>query len=164
MFNKNNFIVPVGIDKALKLRNKFNAIVYIIKDPSCTILINNDTLVIKQNAESNTFYLKFSSNAEALDAHLLLRNELILLNTNLNNNVTVNIQHVEFNPTSNSIINVDKTYNIPILMNVFISFYVNGIKINENWYTYDLSLSTITWLGIADYILETTDLLTIEYI
>jgi len=84
MFSKLNFIVPLNSnDKNLKIRNTNALVVHMIKDPSCTTIQNGVNIFIKQRGESNTLTLNFSSADESEDAHVILRNNLILLSNNL---------------------------------------------------------------------------------
>lgn len=74
MYSKINFIVqPNPGDTTLKIRNTNGIITNIIKEPTCTIRPYGKFLKIKQSSDSNLITLDFSSDSEAIDAHILLR-------------------------------------------------------------------------------------------
>lgn len=83
MFNKDSFIVPINNDATLKIRDVNANIVYYIKDPNCTTKVNNNLLQIKQSSESKLISLKFDLPKSAIEAHTILRNELIKLKNNI---------------------------------------------------------------------------------
>lgn len=84
MFSKLNFIVPVNSnDKNIKIRNTNGLVVHMIKDPTCSVKQEGVNIFVKQQGESNTLTLNFSSSDEAKDAHIILRDNLILLSNNL---------------------------------------------------------------------------------
>lgn len=76
MFNTQNFIVPVGTDNVLKLRNTSGMVAHIIRDLTCTIKQEESYIYIKQMAESNTISLEFQTASEAALAHTMLRDAI----------------------------------------------------------------------------------------
>lgn len=167
MFNKYNFIVDLNInDKVLKLRNSNNFIQYLIKDPYCSIIQNNNTLHIKQKSESNTIKLDFNNDIEAHEAHVLLRNALLQLVQNITPVTPIpsemNILTLSFIPTlTDSINNSVQYFNTNIYK--IIGLYVNGVLQNNDQYLFIENTNYITWLASAEIILEPTDLVTIIY-
>jgi hypothetical protein len=167
MFNKVNFIVPISTDIILKIRNNIGAIVYLIRNPSCTLSITDSSIYIKQNAESETIILKFSNSVEARGAHILLRDALLMLQNNINNSNTptaLNILRVNIFPLITTTIGINHTMIIPVQINDISYITVNGIIIDLDDYSFNINALTLTWLGTAPYILEPDDLLTIFYV
>lgn len=84
MFSKLNFIIPLlNTDKVLKICNTYGQVVLMIKEPACTLKVNDVNVIVKQNAEGSLLTLNFGSIQEAQDAHILLRNALYQLAINI---------------------------------------------------------------------------------
>lgn len=167
MFNKLTFIIPIGTDTTLKLKDTNNTIVHIIVDPTCTIKQIDSALYVKQNAESALIILTFDSEQDAADAHILLRDALEQLKTNLNlASHAGGFNIYTFNPPD-TVTGTDKVITLTISVTTILSLYVNGVLLNnDNNINYTLLTlpSRIVWKGDAIYELETTDIITIHYI
>lgn len=166
MFNKLNFLLPItNASTSVKIRNINGIVVHVIKEPTCTISVINNIITIKQSAESTTINLQFASKIEAEDAHILLRTKLNELNTiiNVNSGTAVLLYNV-FSPVSNTTLHVDSNISVPYTFISIKKIWVNGIYISSQYYTVDSLNQLITWLAINDYILDTTDEITIEYV
>lgn len=162
MFSKLNFIVPLGTDNVVKIRNNKGVIVHFLRDPTCTISVKENTVTIKQSAESTTVKLQFSSHAEAKDAHILLRDIFKQVIHNSETQTSILLQ-VDFVPPLTSAA-ADAIIDIPVTFVNLISLYVNGVLIPRNNYTYSIQDKTFTWLRTNPYILDpTTDIITIIY-
>lgn len=167
MFDINNFIVPLGSDIVLKIRNASNIVVHLIREATCTVSVKGNIVYIKQSAESKTIALQFTTTTEALDAHIILREALNQLRINLetvNTPFTLNLNHIEIIPTFTTVSGTDYTFNIPVAISQFVSLHVNGVLISDDQFTYTITPPTITWLGTADYILEPIDTITVYYV
>jgi len=166
MFNKLNFLLPLSnSSNSLKIRNVNGIIVHIIKEPTCTISINNNILTIKQSAESTTINLQFSSKTEAEDAHVILRSKLNQLNTIINsNNGTIQTIYYTFQSLNNTILHVDSNLNIPVTFIDIKKLFVNGVFISSLYYTVDVNTQVIVWKSTNEYTIDTTDEIIIEYI
>lgn len=166
MFSKLNFLLPLtNTSTSLKIRNVNGIVVYVIKEPTCTISINNNILIIKQNAESSTINLQFASNIEAADAHILLRTQLKQLNIIINsNNGNIQPSYYSFLSLDTTVLHVDSYLTISVTFIDIKKFYVNGIFISSPYYGIDVNNQRIIWKANNDYIIELDDELMIEYI
>ena len=167
MYSINNFIIPIGTDVVLKIRNTSNAIVYIIKEPTSTVSIKNNIIYIKQSADSTIIPLQFASNTEAIQAHILLRDSLKLLKTNIenaNNNSNVLVNNIEINVSFLTTPGIDYTLNIPVAINQIFGLFVNGVLISNIDFSYTTVPATLTWKGTAPYVLEPGDIIKILYV
>lgn len=184
-FNKLNFIAPLNTgDKILRIRNSSNNTVYMIKESTATLKVVTKYIYIKQSFDANMIILDFSSNDEALAASILLRNALDQLSINIGVSVDGNkgsgwkknnsstgseIFEIGFNPSSNSTLGIDYTFNVSAPINNVIGFYVDGILIDNNvtnFFTYvpsSTSPTVFVWKSSATFILETSDVITILY-
>ena len=166
MYDKSNFIIPINIgDTNIKIRNISNNITCIILDPKCTIVQINYELHIKQKYASKSIILKFTSIENTKDAHILLREALDILNTNINPPIVVgnNIETLQIIPTLTDGINDgDQYFNVTI--NKIIGLYINGVLQSTSQYTFIPDTDYITWLSTADIILETTDIIFLVYV
>lgn len=166
MFSKLNFLLPLSNSStSLKIRNVNGIVVYIIKEPTCTISVINNIITIKQSAESTTINLQFSSKIEAEDAHVILRSKLNQLNTIINsNNGTIQTIYYTFQSLNNTVLHVDSNLNIPVTFIDIKKLFVNGIFISSLYYTVDVNTQVIVWKSINEYTIDTTDEILIEYI
>jgi len=166
MFSKLNFLLPItNSSNSLKIRNANGIIVHVIKDPTCTISLNGNILVIKQNAESTTINLKFASVVEATDAHVILRTQLNQLNTIINaNNNNIAPTYYTFLSLNNTVLHVDSNINIPIPFINIKKLYVNGVYIPNQYYSVNSLNQLIVWKSTNEYEIDTTDEIMIEYI
>lgn len=166
MFSKLNFLLPLlNSSTSLKIRNINGVIVYIIKEPTCTISVINNIITIKQSAESTTINLQFSSKNEAEDAHVILRSKLNQLNTIINsNNGTIQTIYYTFQSLNNTILHVDSNLNIPVTFIDIKKLFINGIFISSLYYTVDVNTQVIVWKSTNEYTIDTTDEILIEYI
>lgn len=167
MYSSQNFIANVNPgDKTLKIKNTVGQLTHIIRDPTCTIRQEGVNIYIKQQSESLTIGLDFVSADDSKAAHLLLRNALIQLGTTQTPQPNQQNEYT-YNPLSNSTINVAFSMTIPIIVNICYGLYVNGILIPEQYYSTQLAISgietVVAWNTNAEYILETTDQITIKY-
>jgi len=167
MFSSQNFLLSVNPgDKIIKIRNVSGQLAHIIRDPTCTIRQEGVLIYIKQQSESQTISLDFSSSDDCKAAHLLLRQELIKLGSAIAPPVVAQLEY-SFNPPSNSTINVSFNITIPIVVTLTHAVYVNGVFVPKEFYTAQIAISGIqtvfNWKDNAEYILETTDKVTIKY-
>ena len=167
MFSKQNFIVAINTDTILKIRNVKGQIVHLIKEPTCTVSVVTHTVYIKQAAESTTISLIFGSPIEAHDAHIILRNNLKQLGINQAGTIIPQVP-VPFSTKviipPLTVIGVSQSFNTGVVFNSIASLYVNGVLIDNTWYTYTTVPAEITWLGTADYNLDpTTDKVVMHY-
>lgn len=140
LFSKLNFIVPINAgDQTLKIKNIAGVIVYIIKEPTCTIKQNAKFLSIKQSAESTLINLEFSSNTEATEAHSLLRDAVDILLDNQTPSppmpsYIVSKDYKYENPTAATTFNAEQIQGISAIQDnvaggTMISIEVNGISV-----------------------------------
>lgn len=84
-------------------------------------------------------------------------------------NSSANTLEIGFHP-NNSLPLIDLSINIPVPITNVISLYVNGVLIDNNIivnYTYTPSITAPTilvWKDTAEYVLNNTDIITIQYI
>lgn len=191
LHNKDTFIKK-GESSIIIKDNKGN-ITFIIREPSCTIKISRNILILKQTSESKDISIAFSTPAEAIQAHDILRDELGFLKIFLkvgNNPPPTNTKLINSDGEGNNslfydytvittpdIINNSQIIIFPtILMTKSLSLYINGIYIpkkdNENNDIYITELELInnqtrfTWYGIiynSLYPIEDGDIVSIEY-
>jgi len=170
MFSSQNFILPVSSgDKVIKIRNVNGQLAHIIRDPTCTIRQEGIILTLKQQSESQVINLDFSTTTEARIAHTMLRTALLVLydtikNENSNGGAVEQTEFI-FNPASNSTLGVNFDMVINIVATTIHNFYVNGLYVDSDKYSYTPSVGTTTirWKSNAEYILETTDQIVIKY-
>lgn len=171
MFSIENFIFPINNSStSLKIRNKNNIVVHIIKEFSCTISINNNIVTIKQSAESSVINLSFSSKEEAGQAHILLRNSLKqLLDQNQSGGgggPTTDFYIKSFNPTTTTILHVDSNISIPFIVSSIHKMWINGLYIHNDlivYYSFNIIGNSITWKSNNEYVIDPTDVITLEY-
>lgn len=167
MFSKTNFIADINNDVILKIRNVSGQVVYLIREPTCTVSVKGCIISIKQAAESTTINLEFSSSIEAYDAHIILRDALKILLDNQTISIppvpTINIFTDKFIGSPYTV-GPDIVVDVPFIFNEIISIYVNGVLIDKDWYTYTKIPYKITWYAIADYEIDNTDLISILYV
>jgi len=166
MFSKENFIVPVELNITLKIRNTNNVVQHIIKDPTCTVKQVDVYLYIKQSAEAALIVLNFASKQEAIDAHIILRDALELLKANQNQTNHSSGFNVYNFQAPNTVINVDYTITLSLLVTEILNLYVNGVLVENDDNNYSLLASPprIVWKGTAPYVLDTNDRITLNYI
>lgn len=165
MYSSQNFLLPISSgDKTLKILFMNGQLAHIIRDATCTIRQDGINLLIKQQSESQTIVLDFATINESKAAHLLLRNALIQLNNSSNPPVPPRIEY-NFNPTGSSSMGVAFNMTVPIIVNQFHDLYVNGLHIAKPYYSFQAFSSYIilTWKTNAQYIIDSTDQLTILY-
>lgn len=162
MFSSQNFLMPVNTgDKVIKIRNVNGQLAFIVRDPTCTIRQEGVWIYIKQQSESQTISLDFVSADDASTAHLLLREAFIAFG----NPISLAQGEYSFNPASNSTQGVNFNMTLPVHIAVVTALYVNGVFVPNQFYLASVSGSNtiLTWKSNAEYILETTDLVTIKY-
>ena len=170
MFSTTNFIIPITISSnSLKIRNKNNVITHIIREFLCTVRVDNNYVIIKQSAESNTIHLEFANRTEADIAHIMLRDALKqLADQNPNNTNTPPVDYFikSFNSLIATTLHVDSDIPIPFQVSYIRKLWVNGLYIHNDLiihYVFNNTLNTITWKAINEYDINPTDTVTLEY-
>lgn len=169
MYNSLNLVVPLlTTDIVLKIRNNTGKITYIIKDPTCTIKIDGNILSCKQQSESSYITLDFVSAEDARLGHVVLRNALIQLSSNLGL-VDNKVLTYNFVPSITTVTGIDSVISLPIAAISIDSVFVNeGYVSNISNSQYSFTQGSpgninFTWKGTAMYILEPSDIVTIKY-
>lgn len=166
LFSSNNFIIPnTGISNTLKIRDVNNNVVLILKEGRCTININGPVLIIKQNAESQPISLTFSTAAEAVLAHNLLRVAMQQLKDVQEQDGGTSETIATFMCPINMTPGINNTLTIPFQVTSITTMYVNGLYVVNNpvAYTFNLNTNALTWLNSAPYVLDQTDAITLSY-
>ena len=157
---KDNFIVPIGSDIVLKIINSTNMVTHIVREPLCTVKAKDNLVYIKQQSESDTITLDFSTNIEAQQAAILLRNVLITLKANIQANI---INPNTYNSyTIPTITNGQTVFNLPFTPNTILIIFVNGDALAHTEY---ILVNNMLTLNIIGWLLpiESTDNITLIY-
>lgn len=182
-YSKLNFISPINVgDKVIRIKNTTGLVLHLIKETTATTYSKGNYIILKQSGEANSITLDFSSETEAIEALVLLRQALTTISLNTGINMFGNTGSGQGNNSSNSteileigingpntILGIDFIFNVPVNITKIIGLYVNGQLIDNNiilYYTYTPSINpptNITWKATAEFALSNTDIITIQY-
>jgi hypothetical protein len=185
-YNKDNFVIPVGDNIFLKLRDKDGIIRHTFYHNSISsFFVSNTNIIIKTVSDNNTITLDFPSNTDALHGLVKLKSAYSLVKKNYDKQKTsckptppcppepcplppdteINLRRFVFSdePDANdTLVDGQTAFSLPSEARIIQSVSINGVLIND--YSFDSQTNILIIIpSLIGYGIEEDDELMIKY-